>query len=703
MNAISIIQTFIGFGIAFVLLPWLILPTPKSARNTLDVLVINFIRWLAIVIVVTHVLVVFHLYETTALAILALIAVYFFKLRPKGIDKGWFADLGDRASVRLANFGDRFERGEVQVARPGSLRRSRAQDDGDDEAPEPRKRESIPNILVMFILMIPLLIVLGVAFYLRVKTPAAHVSLSPSDNYTIMTWTKLLEQNIIFPDGIYPEGIHAMLALWHKFSLGLDMSELVRFAGPVVAMLIPVGTLYAVLRLTRNPGAAVFAAAVFGIFGARPEFIVPFYRASAALPQELSLSIALLTLTFVGMAVTTREKGHLWTVGAGTLAMAMIHALPLFFFLALGGVLAVVAGAIAKNGMGSAIKVIAVMAGAALIGHLYIPIGMLFGKELFGGLNDAFGGDSSRILVDEQDVAVYIGQNALSIGALIGALFGFFGGAILLATKRRTTGATMIGLSAVAVVLFLMFDTSQFGLDPFFAVRLAWIVGPALALGYGVGLAGILAVIPTRLGIGRAAVSMVLAVLAILVFGARFPAPAYSHREPTDFESMSRQTQKIQNSSENFTYTIVGIPEQRQRILGQGFFVELWVFARDVRPQDAARPGYELPIPTQDVYITIEKEPFDALPLPPSTPTDEYYHDPVKRGRIMAIAYQWAETYRQYHDDMTVYYDDQDIRIYRIHRTADFRLADESEQFKDYEWHPNRLFNSGPTIQELNP
>ncbi len=706
MNSIEIIKTFVGFGIAFVLLPWLILPTPKSARNTLDVLVINFIRWIAIVVVVTQVLAILKLYETTTLIILSVIACYWFKLRPMGVNREWFSGLGERISVRLANLGDRFESGEVQV----SSRKSK-KIDLSDAAPEPREprepRESLPSVLFMLILIVPLVVVLAIAYYLRVKVPAANVSLSPSDNYTILTWTKLLEQNQIYTEGIYPHGVHAIMALWHKFSLGQDMADLIRFAGPLMTLLIPVGALFTTLRLTRNPGAAVFAASIFGIFGSRAEFLVPWARQSAPLPQELSLGIALITLAFVGMAVTSRHKGHLWTVGAGTFAMAMIHPLPMFVFFAMGGALAIGAGIFAKQGMAAAMKTIGAMLLGGLAGHIYIPLGLLFGKALFAGIRDLlpFVGEPGVANTAAERAAVEdFGQNAISIGSLIGAMFGFFGGFVMLATKRRTTGALMIGLSAAAVVLVVMFDTKVLGLDAFYAIRIAWIVSPALALGYGVGLAGLLSIIPMRVGVARAAISMVVAVLAIMMFSARFPISADTNdRVVTDYEAISVETRKIMRASENFTYTVVGIPEQRQRVLGDGFFVELWIFARDIRTQDAVRPGWELPIPTEDVYITIEKDPLIGLDLSEgaNNPTNEYYRTEVKRGRIMAIVYEWAETYRQYHSDMTIHYDDENVRIYRIHRNADFKLADESQQFKDYEYEQDELFNSGPTIEQV--
>lgn len=704
MNSIEIFKTFAGFGIAFVLLPWLILPTPKSARNTLDVLVINFIRWIAIVVVVTQVLAVLRLYETTTLIILSVIACYWFKLRPMGVNREWFSGLGERVSVRLANFGDRFESGEVQV----SARKPNKKIDLSESPSEPKqRRESLPSILFMLILIVPLVVVLAISYYLRVKVPAAHVSLSPSDNYTILTWTKLLEQNQIYTEGIYPHGVHAIMALWHKFSLGQDMADLIRFSGPLMTLLIPVGALFTTLRLTRNPGAAVFAASIFGIFGSRAEFLVPWARQSAPLPQELSLGIALITLAFVGLAVTSRHKGHLWTVGAGAFAMAMIHPLPLFVFFAVGGALAIGTGIFAKQGMASAMRTIGAMLLGGLAGHIYIPLGLLFGKALFAGIRDLlpFVGEPGVANTAAERAAVEdFGQNAISIGSFIGALFGFFGGFVMLATKRRTTGAMMIGLSAAAVVLVVMFDTKLLGIDAFYAVRVAWIVSPALALGYGVGLAGILSVIPMRVGVVRAAISMVVAVLAIMMFSARFPISADTNdRVVTDYEAISVETRNIMRSSENFTYSIVGIPEQRQRVLGDGFFVELWVFARDIRVQDAVRPGYELPIPTEDVYITVEKDPLIGLDLSEgaNNPTNEYYRTEVKRGRIMAIVYEWAETYRQYHSDMTIHYDDANVRIYRIHRTADFKLADESQQFKDYEYEQGELFNTGPTIEQV--
>ncbi len=78
----------------------------------------------------------------------------------------------------------------------------------------------------------------------------------------------------------------------------------------MLTTLIPVG---AMTRYSESPATQAQPFRRRDLRSVRParEFMVPFSRQSAPLPQEFSLGIGLLTLAFVAMAVTTREKGHL--------------------------------------------------------------------------------------------------------------------------------------------------------------------------------------------------------------------------------------------------------------------------------------------------------------------------------------------------------------------------------------------------------
>jgi hypothetical protein len=144
---------------------------------------------------------------------------------------------------------------------------------------------------------------------------------------------------------------------------------------------------------------------------------------------------------------------------------------------------------------------------------------------------------------------------------------------------------------------------------------------------------------------------------------------------------------------EQFTVTLVGGPEQFQETSNRGFFVEPWVLARDVTFTQARDPGYEVPIPTNDVYIFAEKRPFVGPQARPYGPAQEFYRDYINRGRIMKRIVLWAEMYRRFHDDMGIFYEDADLRVYHLHRNVDVERADRSPEFKDYRWEPGTVFD----------
>lgn len=697
----SIIRVFIGFGLGFIVLPWIVLPRPRSARNTLDVIAINLLRWLAAVVVGVQVLALLRLYETLTLVILIVFATWYFKLRPGGWGLDRLRGMGDRASVAAARLGDKRER---PGAQPESTSWSGAPVSGGslrDRFRAVTDRPGLAGRIPILLLASPIIFVIVAGLVRRLVLPAQRVALSPSDSYVALTWTKQLEQNVLWPDGIYPEGMHAFLSIVHKLSFGLDLTEVIRFSGLLTVGMLIFGILYIVLRLTRDPGAAVFAAGAFALFGSRPEFNLPWLRQTGPLPQEFGLGVAVLALTFVAMAVVQRDRDHLNTVGAAALAIASIHPIPIVAFCGLTVVLAIGAGVFVRGGRGMAVKTIATTAGAALLGFMYIPIGYLVGKEMYLGVQEFipfFGSGQEASSPQARSILEGLGHNSMSMWAALLAVAGCVGGAILMMAKRnRIRGAQMLGLSILSLAIVLSYDTRIFGVPAFYAGRLSNVVGPLLTIAFGVGLAGLLAIIPSRLGLGKAALSVIAGVVALSLFGAAFPTRAADEKGSyVEYESVARVTERIKDNHERFTYTIVGIPEQRQRILGEGFFVDLWVFARDAQVREAMDPTYQVPIPTTDVFILVEKVPNPGLELPPRAPTEEYYRNFKKRGRIMTTTYVWCETYMRYHDDMSVYYDDEDIRVYRIRHSPDYRAADESSRFKDYRWNPGALFNEGP-------
>ncbi|MBI4259881.1 MAG: hypothetical protein HY658_04885, partial [Actinobacteria bacterium] len=194
-----------------------------------------------------------------------------------------------------------------------------------------------------------------------------------------------------------------------------------------------------------------------------------------------------------------------------------------------------------------------------------------------------------------------------------------------------------------------------------------------------------------------AALGVLVLVMVVAQFPQTYPPPdpggANGAPEEIEYEAAAVQTLAIAAEAPAKSYTIVGTSEDYDRILTRGFHVQLWVFARDIRLEDARNPGYTIPIPTRDVYIFVEKETYHPPVLPPIGPTEEYYRDFGKRDRIMEIVHEWAEAYRISHGNMDVYYEDAEIVIYHVRHNPVIAETERSAQFKDYTWEPGALFN----------
>lgn len=731
MSALAILLAWL---LAMVVVPWLILPKPKSARNQLDRIVINLLRWLAIVIVGTQVLAALGLYERTTIIILCVAAFWFTKLRPRGWRPSHLRDLGHVWSYHAMRLLDRQEWGSwvpwngalpasadapgVRASRPGRLGSILAYAQVELNTTPGAGIGGIPAGVWTFVsrrprrwigafrdrrllaavgLCLPIVCVLGYAAYVRFQLPLANAAMSPGDNYTHMTWASELTNNQVMPDGIYPMGMASMLAWISELAPLSDMATVTRFVGPIDGTLICLALFYVTLRLSRSPGAALLAGGTFGLIGARPDWYEEWTRQIGALPQELCLIMSLLALTIVGLAVLSEDRDHLWTLLAAGVAMGMTHPLPIVFYAGLAPGLALVIGVVTGH-IRTAVRVSVVAVGSALLGFVYIPVAMAFGKPFFGGVGGVNPFSSSGTVGVQNDSYsapdVHFGILAQTSAAL--TLVGILGSLWLIRrAETRSRGAMMLGLSAVSTAILISYDPTFLGLSNFYADRAANIAGPQIALGFGAGL-GAMAVLFKTVDLRAAAASLAAAVVALVAITHFLPNGPMNYA-PIEYNDEATTASRIIDGNTDLTYTMVGVTEQRERGIGQSYFVEDWVFARDVNLSEAEDPAYELPIPTPTVYIFAEKKPFPQIKLAPLGASEEYYRNPVKRARIETITYQWAQTYMRFHTNMSVYYDSPDLEVFEIHQIPDAETALSSYQFKDYVWHPGVLFNSGPT------
>jgi hypothetical protein len=645
-------------------------------------------------------------------------------MRPNGWNGRKARDAWNHFTLRLIAVGDAAEQGEVRMRRGRMVRTETRTVDETETIATPERENTSRNtlkrgsrFLAILLLVVPVVAILVASFWIRVEGTINDLALTPPDAYVHMTWAKALTANQIYVDGAYPYGMPSILAWTSKFAFQADMLDVARFIGPMVGTLIVYGIFYTSLRLTGNPGAAIFAAGLFGLLGTRPEWHVPWYRQIGPLPQEMALALAVIALPFGALAVLHRDKGHLITIGCAALAIGLTHPVPLPFFVALTAAGAF-AAALLSGGFKFAFGATIVAAIGGAVSFIYIPLAGLFNVGLYGPITNI-----NPIAQEGEEVTetttIYgeLGYNAVSRLAVIALIVGVIAGVILLFSRTtRSRGVLLLSLSAIAGGVLLLYDVRWLGLDPFYANRSAQVVGPMLTLAFAAGLGALTVLITRKLFLVGTAVAIVVGFVALAAFSNQYPARARQTVKIT-YESMARVTDQIANDYERFTYTIVGTPQQRQQILGDGWFIEQWVFARDASLRSARDPGYQmnarqgipkgsrdvgdiLAIPTQDVFIFVEKDIYPVPELAPDGPTEEYYFNREKRGRIQARIYVWSELYMRYHTDMSVYHEDDDIKVYRISRTPDVDAAEDTPEFKDYTWDPGLLFNTGPTDVE---
>lgn len=689
----TFMRVLLGVGISFGLLPMVVLPRPANARSGLDAYVINLLRWIGIVVVVSHVLAALGIYGRVSLLVVFLVIAWFATYRRR---VGGFGGLLHRAWPQAGDDG-----------RSTRARRPRA---------NPRDRLAIAG------LALPTLALLAGSYWLRARDVFATVNLSPPDAYIHMTWASSFQQNVLWPDGVYPQGLSTVLSLIHLTTPFTEILDVARYTGPMVGTLLVFAIYYVVLRLSRNPGAALFAAGLIGIFGANPEWREPWSRQVALLPQEFGLALALLALVFAVLAVTEPPLGrrlrigrlpplpvggHAATVGIATFATAMCHPLPGLW---IGLVVAVsaIGATLVTHRVAALIGAGMTTLAGGVIGFGVVPAAQALGVPAYlgYGAGEALA-DLTGMSLAERDAKLleYFGEldrlghswvSLAAAGSLVMALVGLV---LLLRSGRRTHAAQLSGLTAVGVMAVAAWDLGPLAglLDPFYLVRISNLLGPTLPLAFGAGLGGLSIIIAQRVTYVRVATLVLVGLVALGGIATQFPADAIERwydREEIEYEEMTEVTLRLKRELEPLSYTVVGMASQRQVLNDAAWFISAWVFARDL-PQ--VPHNDILPVPTPETFVFVELDPYPVVEIDPIGAVEEYYFDRDKRGRIQARLYAWAEERRRVNPDTTIWYDGDAIQVYRIARNPAIRTDPDTPEFKDYDWEPGELFNRGPT------
>lgn len=200
-------------------------------------------------------------------------------------------------------------------------------------------------------------------------------------------------------------------------------------------------------------------------------------------------------------------------------------------------------------------------------------------------------------------------------------------------------------------------------------VRLALPLAAVLVVGCLLGLTETKLIAPR----GKAAEGLlVLACVASAILWFR-PHPVAGRY--LEYEKAAWVTQVIADRFPRQRWAVVAPTEQLAETLGLGGYEDLAEFVEKYQDQ-AWNPEFHIPDAPEDLFIYVEKRPFQFFSREPeivplgvlADRTYRSYRSPAGRASLESAALQLCEHYLQSHGEAEVFFEDEDLRIYHVHR-----------------------------------
>ena len=142
-----------------------------------------------------------------------------------------------------------------------------------------------------------------------------------------------------------------------------------------------------------------------------------------------------------------------------------------------------------------------------------------------------------------------------------------------------------------------------------------------------------------------------------------------------EYDKAACETQVIAERFPRQTWVVVAPTEQLAETLGLGGYEDLAEFVEKYQDR-AANPEFRIPDAPEDLFVYVEKRPFQYFSREPefvplgvlADTTYRSYRSPAGRASLESAALQLCESYRKSHDDADVFFEDENLRIYHLHQ-----------------------------------
>lgn len=498
-----------------------------------------------------------------------------------------------------------------------------------------------------------LFIVFAYAAYLRFYDSLTHAAPGMSDAYITMMGMKYLNANILFHDGVYPAGFAIYLSVISKIAY-IDPLYILKYTGPMDGILITLGIYFVVSRIAGKMTPGIIAAMIYGTM--RGILAIDWERQAATNNQEFVMALAIPTVFFFFLFMESLEKKYFWTAFAGVTAIGLVHSL-IFAFVGIGMGLLVVLALMtdARRHWANIIMVCAAGIVSGLISAIPLGIGKLMGRELLSTAVEFLTSKDVQIHSPQLYYIDYIGLLSMFI-ALGYSLF------------HNKTGKKLQAELLFAIMGILTFAVYYWGgvvsKSVFVSSRSGDLWSLILPCCIGIGwyvVSKIISYLPSR------RVIEVTACLCILFWVVAFLRPKPIIPYKMEYDSGVEQYLRISQMFIPRNWWIVSQEEGYGLAYGKGYHLYLGELIKDYNPEakDLTKWGQDKPdsnVPP-DIFINSQKKVFRTV----FQNLKGRYDRQEKEEEEFKV---WLHKYQTTHDNINVFYEDDNIRIYHINQLS---------------------------------
>lgn len=627
------IRYIIVLFMLFIFLPHIFFT--KGQRFSLENFFRNYIKAVLFFIILSFLLIILKLYELlTLFVVIVYVSLYWYR-KQKRI--ATWEDLSHQVMIKIYDFLDGMEH-------PGNRISAWLHEK------EMAARQNIISCFGSIIKCVQtffFVLVFAYSAFLRFNNTLNYAAPAMSDAYVVIAWLKYIDRKMLFHDGIYPQGFHMYLDFLHKFS-SVDPLYIVNYSGPLHGVFITLSLYFVVSRWTGRKGAGVFSAIIYGILSMY--LPVELMRQAATNSQEFAFIFVMPALYFFSSYMWSGIKDDLIVAMVALSLMGLVHPIA-FSFVGLGMGLLVFLTSIygLRKYLHRIKKVILLGLSSILVPFIPIGIGLLMGKDFYGA--------SAEFLLRKEIEPVLPLLKIIEYYALI-AIVIIFIYQIIVRKKEK---------EVFAVRYVMLLGTASFLLYYYGGVVTENVVISTRAK----ELWGLM--IPVLLGTAWYCITELVSPLkykgvellvtfSLLVYIVIYIEPQPIVPYKMEYDSGVEQYLQISTMLKPTEWMIVSQEEGYALAYGKGFHLMLGEFLKLYNPNEKELKGSP-----PDVFIYHEKKVF----WPDLSNNILDYSKYEKRELDNEELKTWLETYEKNYDNISTFYEDENLKIVHIQQTLD--------------------------------